>query len=202
MVVHIGDLEPGTKNLEPGTGTRNTEPGTRNLNVVLDPFRRTNTLFTIISKCDLMNSIIIIGTEPPCPRCKLLAKVVAEKVKELGVDADVKHLVYTDAESNEFAAVLGLETGTASTVAKRMNVEINHSRKLVPNFESEYNTEYEDYFFTNWSYELDEHLRIFENKAREEGILMTPSLIINGELKHSGSVPRLSQLEKWLLDLK
>ena len=149
-----------------------------------------------------MNTIIIIGTEPPCPRCKLLAKVVTDKVQELGIDAVVKHLVYTDAESKEFAEGLGLETGTASSVAKRMNVEINNSRKLVPDFDSEYNTEYEDYFFTNWSYELDEHLRLFENKAKEEGILMTPSLIINGELKHSGSVPRLSQLEGWLLEFK
>lgn len=149
-----------------------------------------------------MNSIIIIGTEPPCPRCKLLAKVVTDKVKELGINADVKHLVYTDSESKEFAEGLGLETGTASAVAKRMNVEINNSLKLIPDFDSEFNVEYEDYFLTNWSYELDEHLRLFELNAKKEGILMTPSLIINGDLKHSGSVPRLSQLNEWLLELK
>jgi hypothetical protein len=149
-----------------------------------------------------VNSIIIIGTEPPCPRCKLLAKVVTDKVKELGINADVKHLVYTDSESKEFAEGLGLETGTASAVAKRMNVEINNSLKLIPDFDSEFNVEYEDYFLTNWSYELDEHLRLFELNAKKEGILMTPSLIINGDLKHSGSVPRLSQLNEWLLELK
>jgi predicted DsbA family dithiol-disulfide isomerase len=149
-----------------------------------------------------MNSIIIIGTEPPCPRCKLLTKIVSDKVKEFGIDADVKHAVYTDSGAIEFAAQLGLEPGTASVVAKRMNVEIDNSRKKAPNFDSEFNTEYEDYFFTNWSYELDEHLRLYENKAKEMGILMTPSLIINGELKHSGSVPRLSQIEHWLQELK
>ena len=149
-----------------------------------------------------MNSIIIIGTEPPCPRCKLLAKVVSDKVKELGINAEVKHLIFTDSEAGEFAGQSGLVMGTASSVAKKMNVEIDNSRKIVPNFDSEFNVEYEDYFLTNWSYELDEHLRIYENNAKELGILMTPSLIINGELKHSGSVPRLSQIEAWLLELK
>jgi hypothetical protein len=149
-----------------------------------------------------MNTIIIIGTDPPCPRCKLLTKFVSVKVKELGINAAVRHLVYTDAESKTFAEGLGLETGTASSVAKRMNVVIDNSRKLILDFDSEFNVEYEDYFFTNWSYELDEHLRVFENTAKEVGILMTPSLIINGVLKHSGSVPRFSQLEAWLLELK
>jgi hypothetical protein len=131
-----------------------------------------------------------------------LAKVVSDKVKELGINAEVKHLVYTDTEAGELAGRSGLVTGTATSVAKKMNVEIDNSRKIIPNFDSEFNVEYEDYFMTNWSYELDEHLRLFELRAKEEGILMTPSLIINGDLKHSGSVPRLSQLEEWLLELK
>lgn len=149
-----------------------------------------------------MNSIVIIGTEPPCPRCKLLTRVVFDKVKELEIDADIRHLVYTDVQAGEFAGRLGLAPGTASSVAKRMNIEIDNSRKINPDLDSEFNIEYEDYFFTNWSYELDEHLRFYENKAREWGILMTPSLIINGDLKHSGSVPRLSQIEQWLLEIK
>lgn len=149
-----------------------------------------------------MNSIIIIGTEPPCPRCKLLTRIVSDKVKEFEINAVVNHTVYTDQEAGEFAARLGLVPGTASSVAKKMNVGIDNSKKIIPDFDSEFNTEYEDYFFTNWSYELDEHLRLFENNAKQLGILMTPSLIINGNLKHSGSVPRLSQIEAWLMELK
>jgi len=38
--------------------------------------------------------------------------------------------------------------------------------------------------------------------ASELGILMTPVLIINGELKHNGSVPKLAQIEEWLMELK
>lgn len=50
-------------------------------------------------------------------------------------------------------------------------------------------------------YILDNWLRDFENKAEEAGILMTPVLIINGEIKHQGSVAALSQIEEWLLEL-
>jgi len=66
-----------------------------------------------------MNSIIIIGTHPPCPRCKLLTKVVTVKVQELGINTEVRHVVYTDVEAKEFADELGLEPGTASLVAKK-----------------------------------------------------------------------------------
>jgi len=31
--------------------------------------------------------------------------------------------------------------------------------------------------------------------------MMTPVLIINGEIKHQGSVPELSKIEEWLLEL-
>jgi len=153
-------------------------------------------------KIDNMNKIQIIGTEPPCARCKLLTNVVKDKVKEFEINAEVKHLVYTDNEAKKIAENFGLGTGTASLVAKIMNIEIDNSKKIIPNFNSEFNTEYEDYFYTNWTYELDEHLRPYEKKAKELGILMTPSLIINGKLMHSGSVPRLFLIEKWLLELK
>ena len=46
-----------------------------------------------------MNKILIIGTQPPCPRCKLLTNVVSEIVKEFGIKAEVIHLSYTDEES-------------------------------------------------------------------------------------------------------
>lgn len=66
-----------------------------------------------------MNSIIIIGTEPPCPRCKLLTQVVSDKVKEFAINAEINHLVYSDAEAGEIAGRSGLVAGTTGTVAKK-----------------------------------------------------------------------------------
>jgi hypothetical protein len=148
-----------------------------------------------------MHKIIIIGTNPPCPRCKLLTDVITAKLKELDIDAEVKHLAYTDDDARVYAKSLGLETGTASLVAKRLNIEIDITKKRATNFESEYNKECDDYNLSNWSYELDELLRPFELKAKELVILMTPAFAINNELKNQGSVPRLHKLEEWLKEL-
>jgi len=150
----------------------------------------------------MKHQIAIIGTNPPCPRCKLLADVITQKCIELGIDAEIRHLTYTEDEAVAFAKSLGLETGTAGLVAKRIGVEIDNTKKRTANFDSEFNSEYEDYNFSGWTYELDELLRPFELKAKEVGILMTPALIINNELKNQGSIPRMSTLINWLLELK
>lgn len=151
-----------------------------------------------------MHNIIVIGTIPPCPRCKLLTKVVSAKVKELGLNAEVRHLSYTDEESKDFAKIMGLEAGTAKDVAKKLNIEIDVDKitKLINNKTLKQNYEYKEYNNCNWSYELDEFLRPYEKRAKEAGILMTPVLIIDGIIKHQGSIPNLSNLEKWLLELR
>lgn len=151
-----------------------------------------------------MNSIIIIGVQPPCPRCKLLGNIIDEKVKEFQLDAEVRHLAYSDMEAKELAQSFGLQAGTAKDVSGRIHLEIDGQRisdaknnKIIhPDFE------FESYNDCNWTFELDEVLRPFEHQAKEAGIMMTPVLIINGELKHQGSVPGLRKINKWLLELK
>lgn len=150
-----------------------------------------------------MDRIIIIGTNPPCPRCGLLLKVVEAKIKELNINAEVKHLSYTDDESQEFAKSIGLVAGTAKDVAKKINSPIDADRlnQLTGNKTSVKNSEFKDYNDCNWSYELDEYLRPYELKAKEVGILMTPVLIINGVVKHQGSVPRLESIHQWIKNI-
>ncbi|RPH33684.1 MAG: hypothetical protein EHM93_04275 [Bacteroidales bacterium] len=151
-----------------------------------------------------MNKIVVIGTQPPCPRCKLLTNVLIEKVKETGINAEVRHLAYTDEESKLFAKSIGLETGTAKDVSKRIGITIESEKisSLIRNYELEENKEYKNYNDSNWSFELDDFLRPFEQKAKSVGILMTPILIINSELKHNGSLPRIKRIEDWILELK
>ena len=150
-----------------------------------------------------MNTIIVIGTNPPCPRCGLLENVMKRKVLELNLDAEVIHWTYTDEEAKNYAKNLGLESGTAKDVAKRtgQNIDQNRLAFLMVNNQSAQNLEYKDYNNYNWSYELDEIIRPFENKAKECQLLMTPAIIINGELKHQGSVPRIEKINHWLYEL-
>ena len=50
----------------------------------------------------------------------------------------------------------------------------------------------------NWSPEFDEALRPCQEKADSVGILMTPIVVVEKEVKHHGSVPSIEQLQSWL----
>jgi hypothetical protein len=151
-----------------------------------------------------MHSITIIGVDPPCPRCKLLGKVIDEKVSEMNINVNIQHWVYTDTEAQEFAQSIGLMSGTAKNVAIALNEVIDNNRLnvIINNKTLALNTEFGEYNDCNWSPDLDEFLKPFQLRAKEAGILMTPVLIINGEVKHQGSVPALSKINEWLSDLK
>ncbi len=151
-----------------------------------------------------MNIITIIGTEPPCPRCGLLRNIVQKKVEQFGIVAEVRHLSYIDQESRQFAESIGLESGTAKDVARKLCIEIDKEELnlMLQNKSSNSHFEYEPYNDCGWSYELDEFLRPYENRARDLGILMTPVLIINGKLMHHGSVPEMEKIDNWLIELK
>lgn len=151
-----------------------------------------------------MNKIVIIGVEPPCPRCKLLGNIIDAKVEELNIEAEVIHLAYTDPEARKIANSFGLVSGTAKDVSAKIQVPIDNEKISLA---KKSKTIHPDYDFSaynncNWTFELDEVLRLFDNRAKEVGILMTPVLIINGELKHQGSVPSLRKINEWLIELK
>ena len=146
--------------------------------------------------------IWVIGTEPPCPRCGLLTKMVHEVVAENRLDVRVRHVAYTQDMAADFAAALGLVPGTAKDVAKKTPVEVNWEKvySLVnPPPEPMENICCGD-DSTPWTPELDELLRPCEEKAPEIGILMTPVLVVAGELKHSGSVPDMDLVRKWIIE--
>lgn len=156
-----------------------------------------------------MHQIIIIGTVPPCPRCKLLTEIVTMRTKSLGLDANVRHISYTSEEATEWAGKVGLIPGTAKDVARLIGKEIELEKMPktaeVPELDSLKNLEpnlkqFESLF--REVYILDNWLRPFENQAKNVGILMTPVLIISGAFKYNGSVPELALIDEWLSELK
>lgn len=154
-----------------------------------------------------MDQIIIIGTQPPCPRCKLLTEVVTQKAKAMGLKAEIRHIAYTSPEAVEIAAAAGLVPGTAKDVAKKAGSEIRwDDRADLPQvFKDQIDHLDQDLKqFTQLFKEvaiLDHALRPFEAMAEDLGFLMTPVLIINGQVKHRGSVPLVSEIVNWLNEL-
>lgn len=149
----------------------------------------------------MKHQIWIIGTNPPCPRCALLKKVVEELSADLTINADIMHITYTDKIAIEFAKKRSLIPGTAKEVADAMNVSINIDKVNKINNSIPKENEFDRYNTVGWNPELDLYLKKYQSKAEKYNILMTPILVIDGEMKHSGSVPKLSHIEKWLREL-
>lgn len=150
-----------------------------------------------------MNQIVIVGVEPPCPRCKLLGNIMDAKVEELQIEAEVIHLAYTSPGAREIATGFGLIPGTAKDVSVKIQIPIDSEKVSRAKTSTMIHSEYDfcAYNNCNWTFELDEALRLFETRAKEVGIMMTPVLIIKGELKHQGSMPSMKMIDKWLAEL-
>ena len=142
--------------------------------------------------------IWIIGTEPPCPRCDYLTRMVKDIVAAAGVPATVRHLSYTSEEARQFASSLGLEPGTAKDVARKAGVDVDWEKihALIDGTDRE--SACCPTAATQWSPALDEALRPCERVAHNAGILMTPALVIGGRLLHQGSVPDRQMVRKWI----
>ena len=148
--------------------------------------------------------IWIIGTEPPCPRCDYLTRMVKDIVTTAGVPASVRHLSYTCDEARQFAASLGLKSGTAKDVARIAAVDVDWNRihALIDGPDEQKTADRESSCCptaaTKWSPALDEALRPCEQIARKAGILMTPALVLGGRLFHQGSVPDRRRVNAWI----
>ena len=156
----------------------------------------------------MKNEIIVIGTQPPCPRCSLLTQILEMKVAAMNLPAAVRHISFTSEEAQKIAAAQGLVPGTAKDVAKKLGVEIriddlgdvSANKAAYPPVEDRELQHLQQLF--NEVYLLDNRLRNFENQAESTGILMTPVLVINGSILYTGSVPDLAKIRRWLLELK
>jgi len=150
--------------------------------------------------------IWVIGTEPPCPRCDYLTRMVQDVVSDLGLKVLVRHISYTAEEARRVAAACGLEPGTAKDVARKAAVAIDWHKvhALIEGPVSKDDAAREasccPTAATRWSPELDELLRPCETKARAAGIMITPVLVVGGQCVHQGSVPKRKQVVQWIKD--
>lgn len=155
-----------------------------------------------------MHEIIIIGKIPSCPRCRLLTETVRAKARRLHLAAEIRHISYTDEEAAEIAAGAGLKPGVANDVAGSIGRTID-AKDMPKAADIQNPSSLEDLEPDLRSLEslirevniLDQWLRPFEEQAESVGILMTPVLVIDGAIKHSGSVPDFAVIDAWLSEL-
>jgi hypothetical protein len=152
--------------------------------------------------------IWIIGTEPPCPRCDYLTRMVKDVVSDLGLPVSVRHLNYKGEEARRFATTYGLEPGTAKDVARKLSIGVDWGKvhAIIGDLDHADSASCKESccstIASRWSPELDELLRPCETKSHDAGIMMTPVLVVGGRCVHQGSVPSRGQVEQWTSELR
>jgi hypothetical protein len=149
----------------------------------------------------MSEEVWIIGVDPPCPRCDLTRQRVERVANKSGGTLKIRHMIFSDPDARAFAESLGKETGTARHVSEKAGVTVawDHVHAVVANPPSR-PEDFEEIggIARQWSPEMDEAIRPSQEKADSVDILMTPILVVDGVVKHHGSVPSLEQLRSWL----
>lgn len=124
--------------------------------------------------------IIIIGTEPPCPRCRETYERVKTVAKEISSPASIRKIVYSCAEAQRFGKV-----GTGHEIVEwaGLKVDWEEVRKLASG---------------EWTQALDDLLMPLADEAKRQGWIMTPVVVIDGIVVHFGHVPEMDNVRTWL----
>jgi len=143
-----------------------------------------------------MNEIWIIGTDPPCPRCALMGKRVERFVQRYRMDVTVYHLSYDDPRILTFGRLLGRIVGTAKHVAQvaGIQVDLEEITRIMAiqtlKVAKEKGCRPDEVEPSDqWSPELDQILKPCQDVASSSNYIMTPVLVVDGQILWQGNVP-------------
>ena len=124
--------------------------------------------------------IVVIGTDPPCPRCKETYERAKRVCQEIGRGISIRKIVYTSAEAQRLGRL-----GTAHEIAQWAEIKMDWDkvRELASG---------------EWTHELDDLLMPLKENAEQENWIMTPVIVIDGEIVHFGYVPDLNKIRRML----
>lgn len=141
--------------------------------------------------------VLVIGTEPPCPRCDLLGILVAEATPP-DVVLNLRHWAFDSPEAQALGRRLERRIGTAKQVAGDAGISMDWESVSRIVQEKQATLPRGSRPADAWTPELDAALTPCQRIAESAGYLMTPVLIIDGRVAHHGSVPSKTDIAQWL----
>ena len=140
--------------------------------------------------------IIVIGTEPPCIRCHTTFKRAKEAAQQFSKDIEVKKAAIHTREAEKYGKV---EAGHGIGEAGNIKPDIDSMGKLLGELEAlKANEDKNEELIDTRLKDLEKVLTPVKEKARELGFLMTPVLIINGQVKSADYVPSKEEIQAWI----
>ncbi|WP_157212094.1 hypothetical protein [Desulfomonile tiedjei] len=139
--------------------------------------------------------VLVIGTEPPCPRCDLMSCLAEELAGEASVEVNVRHCAFDSSEAFALGQKFGRKVGTAKHVADAAGISMdwNAVYALIQSKSDAVGPDRRP--AETWTLELDEMLEPCQFVADTVGYFMTPVLVVNGSVKHHGSVPSREKIQ-------
>lgn len=143
--------------------------------------------------------VLIIGTDPPCPRCDLLAVRVQEAAAAIERPTEIKHCFFDSAEAVAVGQGADRRVGTPKHVSAETGVPVEWSEvgRIVEERRRAVGAEARAAL--TWTPEMDALIDPCREAAEEAGFYMTPVLVVNGTVKHHGGVPTMEQIKGWLV---
>jgi hypothetical protein len=149
----------------------------------------------------MMDSIdvLIIGTNPPCPRCDLLILRVHEVAEASEQPVEMRHAFFDSAEAAAVGQAANRRVGTPKHVSAETGIQVDWDQVAGLVEEQRRVVGAEARAAQTWTPALDALFDPCRGAAEAVGFLMTPILVVNGAVKHHGSVPTVEQIREWLV---
>lgn len=120
----------------------------------------------------------VIGPYPPCIRCHRVHRMLKQLKREQNVNMEIERIYAGSEEAEKYGKIV-----EAEVFAEKMGIEIDFS----------------ELFEKRDIKTIDEKLAPYVEMAKEQGIFLTPVLVVNGDVVSMGRVPRREELEKLVL---
>ena len=140
--------------------------------------------------------IVVIGTEPPCIRCLTTYKRAKEVVQQFPGEIEVRKVAIHSEEADKYGKV---EAGHGIAEAGNIKPDVESMGKLLQELDVLTADEVKNESLIDARLkDLESVLMPIKEKARELGYLMTPVLIVNGQVKSTDYVPSKEEIQGWI----
>jgi hypothetical protein len=145
--------------------------------------------------------IVVIGTEPPCIRCNTTFRRAEEVAGQFSKKIEVKKLAIHTKEAEKYGKVEG---GHEISEVSKVRPDFEKMIKLLRELDELKADEAKNESLIDARLkDLEKVLAPVKEKAKELGYLMTPVLVINGEVKSMDYVPSKEEIRAWIeIELK
>ena len=121
----------------------------------------------------------VIGPYPPCIRCHRVHRML-KQLCEHNVTMEIERIYAGSEEAEKYGKIV-----EAEVFAEKMGIDLDY-RKLFEQRDIK---------------TIDEKLAPYVEMAKEQGIFLTPVVVVNGDVVSMGRVPKREELKELILSV-